>query len=313
MVNNLLHLILALLQFTEVMNLATKQTVTPSQQQQQQLQCFVRGGIELVFVFKRPKGTVTKKEAKANPCILHLAWSSAVGSKQEKDSCRYYESEDLIACPTRWSVYSKETMTRSYNLSVVNVKTKAVIWRHGQKYTPFTQLFDCISKKIYGLRLKDYTKKEGWVLTWSYALTLLHFNPKYEITIDGIIKKTLTSWDCRGRRCSFKIPSEFRGKTLQLCVTAVFDLTKDNYHTPKTHRSSKYCTVASLSSNYRLKVINTDTGEVVQDYGYWHHPEYENQRLNKTSILNIKATKMKIDSIWKMLSTNTTDDGVGHM
>ena len=259
--------------------------------------CMVRGGREFVVAFKRP----TQIPSTAVGHNLYLEWSINKGvTERGSQPCWYYSSTDQIACLTTWSLFNKQIMESSVNVHVINKSTKKIIWRHPHSFKPYKHLFDCFTNiNIRNLKLFESKKANKWHLSWRPLYWSKRFKPRFEVTVDNKLIDLINIQDCNHgnrRKCQIELSDDLRAKTdLEICVKSIFDLDEKNYYTTTT-KTVKQCTVDSLQSGYRLKVINVKTGKEVDDYGLWHHPLGE--KLNKTVLLEIENTKKNFNKVY---------------
>ena len=256
--------------------------------------CSVIAGREYVITFKRP----TKMQNTKN---LYLEWSINGVKDTASARCHHSSNTDRIVCPTSWSLFNKHKMEGSVMVQVINKTTNKIVWKHPYSFVPYRHLFDCFENmNIRGLKLSETRNNNKWKVSWSPMYWAAHFGPRFNITINNEFFKTVNSKQCKhefGEECQIKLPDKFRAeKYLEVCIKSIFDLKgKKNYHTTTT-KTVEQCTVDTLSSKYRLKVINVETGQEVIDYGLWHHPLGE--KLNETTLQEIKKTKWKVNNVF---------------
>uniref|UniRef100_A0A7M6DNI5 Uncharacterized protein n=1 Tax=Clytia hemisphaerica TaxID=252671 RepID=A0A7M6DNI5_9CNID len=265
--------------------------------------CFLRAGREIIFRFKRPSNVLASQSKD-----IFLQWTNINGKVTETKSCFYSTKVDQFFCPTPLSVYDKDLLKqRISSLKAVDRSKKVTVLTHPQAFVPSQHLFDCISNHdARDIRFKE-SDTNKWVLSWRKSSLSKCFNPSYEVTVTGsnqaspIITTKITKCKQPNGRCEITLPDDVRkdGTLKTVCITSIFSLTLKNYYTITTKRS-ELCTVSEFSSKYRLKVVNTKTGKVVEDYGIWHHP-LGGDNLNKTTLQEIKKTKQKVMTNWKFL------------
>lgn len=260
--------------------------------------CAVRGGREYVITFKRP----TQMPNTSIAHNLYLEWSTSGMIKRGSEPCWHLLSTDQIKCPTTWSLFNKKIMNSSMKVHVIDTTTKKIIWENSYTFKPYKHLFDCFTNiNVRNLKTSESLTANKWILSWRPLYWSKRFyKPSFQITINNKHIDSVNIRQCNhgyGRECQIELPDDLRTKKdLELCVKSIFVLdSKKNYHTSTT-KTVKHCTVSTLSSQYRLKVINVVTGEEVVDYGLWHHPQGE--KLNRTVLLEIKNTKTKVYNVY---------------
>ena len=266
--------------------------------------CFLRAGREFVFRFKRPSNVAASQSKN-----IFLQWTNIIGKiTKTKRSCFYSTKVDQFFCPTPLSIYDEDSLKQTISdMKAVDRVKKVTIWTHPQSFVPSKHLFDCISNHdVKDIQLQE-SDSHKWVLSWKKSSFSKCFNPSYKVTVtesnqaSPMISTKITTCKQPNGRCEITLPDDVRkdGTLKTVCITSIFSLTVKNYYTTATKRS-ELCTVSTFSSKYRLKVVNTQTGKVVEDYGLWHHP-LGGSNLNKTTLQEIKKTKQKVVSNWKFL------------